>query len=227
MIHPEMATTLSFITTDANITKRALKKALKASINNTLNLISVEGDMSPNDSAFILANGQAQNKTIDIKSKSFIQFSKALTLILFRLSELLVKDAEGASKLIRVKVKKAISYKQARRIAFDVANSNLVKTACYGEDPNWGRVVSCVGSSGIKLEPKKIEVSFDDMTVFKNLEPQDYDKSKLRRTFKKKHIDICINLNQGKEELTVLTSDLTPDYVRLNAHYGNYKKWKK
>lgn len=219
MIHPNMATTLCFITTDANITKRALSKALRLGIDSTLNLVSVDGEMSPNDTAIVLANGLAGNKTINIKSKSFLKFLKALTLVLFRLSEMLIEDAEGSTKVITVTIKGARKYKDAKQIAFSIANSKLVKTACYGEDPNWGRVISSVGSSGAKFNTNKVEVSFNGITVYKNSEPKKYDKRKLRNIFKKKKIGINVNLHQGKEEVTVLTSDLTPEYININANY--------
>ena len=219
MIHPHMATTLCFVTTDAFIHKKALKYALKEAVDKTLNLISVEGEMSPNDTVIALANGLAKNKPITVDSKGYFKFIKALTSVLSILSKMLIKDAEGASKLIRVNIEGAESYKDAKRLAFSIANSNLVKTACYGEDPNWGRVVSCIGSSGIRLSPKKLEVSFDNITVFKGLEPKRHNKAKLQKIFKKKEIDITVRLHMGKYQVSVLTSDLTPEYIRINAHY--------
>ena len=219
MIHPNMATTLCFITTDANIRKRALKKALKLSVDKTLNLISVEGEMSPNDTVIVLANGLAKNKAIDLKCKSYLKFSEALTLILFKLSEMLIENAEGSTKVIRVSVQGAKTYQEAKKLAFSIANSNLIKIAAYGEDPNWGRVVSCVGSSGVNLDPEKVEISFEGVTVFRNLEPEIYNKKRLKNIFKKKKIDIVINLHIGKEGILVLTSDLTPEYIHINANY--------
>lgn len=219
MIHPHMATTLCFIATDAEITKRALKKALKISVDNSLNLISIDGDMSPNDSVVILANGQAKNKTIDIDSNNFTKFLKALNSLLSKLSEMLVEDAEGSTKVVEIKIKNAKTLKDARKLAFSIANSNLVKTAFYGEDANWGRVVSCVGSSGVYLKPEKVEISFDNVKIFKDLKPVRSNEKSLKKVFKKHKIRVTVNLNVGCKETTVLTCDLTREYVNINANY--------
>lgn len=219
MICPDMATTLCFLTTDAVIKKEALRKALNQAVSETLNMLTVEGDMSPNDSVFIMANGLAKNKLIDSKGKSFNQFKKALVYVLMDLSKKLILDAEGATKLIKIHVKGAKTLKDAKKAAFSVANSTLVKTACYGQDPNWGRVVSAVGASRVYLKPDKVEVSFDDTLVFKHMQPQKYDISKLAAIFKKKEIDINVNLHCGNKEATVLTCDLSKKYIVINAHY--------
>jgi glutamate N-acetyltransferase / amino-acid N-acetyltransferase len=219
MIHPNMATTLCFITTDAKIEKKALKKALRSAVDKTLNLISVEGETSPNDSCIILANGLAQNKTIEAGSKAYLKFLKALILVLDKLSKMLVEGAEGATKTIKIKVKGASNYSQAKKLAFSIANSNLLKATCYGENPNWGRVVSRVGSSEVNFKPEKLEVALGGITVFKNLEPQKYDRKKLVNAFRKKKIDVTVNLYAGKEEISVLTCDLTPEYIEINARY--------
>jgi glutamate N-acetyltransferase/amino-acid N-acetyltransferase len=219
MICPDMATTLCFLTTDAAIKKEALKKVLHQAVGETLNMLTVEGDMSPNDSVFLMANGMAKNKAIEASGKSYQQFKKALVYVLMELSKKLILDAEGATKLIKVHVKGAKTLKDAKKAAFSVANSTLVKTACYGEDPNWGRVVSAVGASRVSLKPEKVEVSFDNILVFKQMQPQNYDVSKLAAAFKKKEIDININLHAGLKEATVLTCDLSKKYIVINAHY--------
>jgi glutamate N-acetyltransferase/amino-acid N-acetyltransferase len=221
MICPDMATTLCFLTTDALIKKEALKKALNQTVNNTLNMLTVEGDMSPNDSVIMMANGLAKNKMIDSKGKTFNQFKKALNYVLGELSKKLVLDAEGATKLIKIHVKGAKTLKDAKKAAFSVANSTLVKTAAYGEDPNWGRVVSAVGASRVYLKPQKVEVSFENVLVFKNMQPhiKDEDLDRLAKIFKKKEIDINVNLHVGKKEAVVLTCDLSKRYIAINAHY--------
>jgi glutamate N-acetyltransferase/amino-acid N-acetyltransferase len=219
MICPDMATTLCFLTTDAAIKSDALKKALNQAVAETLNMLTVEGDMSPNDSVFLMANGLAKNKTIEAKGKTFMQFKKALVYVLMDLSRKLILDAEGATKLIKVHVKGAKTLKEARKAAFSVANSTLVKTACYGQDPNWGRVVSAVGASRVSLKPEKVEVSFGHTLVFKKMQPQKYDIKKLEEIFKKKEIDININLHAGQKEATVLTCDISKKYIVINAHY--------
>lgn len=219
MIYPHMATTLCFIATDAQIKKRALQKALKLNIDKSLNLISVDGDMSPNDMVIALANGQAKNKIIDINSKSFIKFSKALYIVLNRMSEMIIEDAEGATKSIKIHVTGARTLKDAKQLAFAIANSNLVKTAFYGEDPNWGRIISCIGSSGVYLKPKKVEVLIDKVKFFKNFEPIRSNIPKLKRIFKRHKIEITVNLNAGNKVINVQTCDLTNEYVKINAHY--------
>ena len=175
--------------------------------------------MSPNDCVFLMANVMAKNSLIDLKHKTFTQFKKALVYVLMDLSRKLILDAEGATKLIKIYVKGAKTLKDAKKAAFSVANSTLVKTACYGQDPNWGRVVSALGASRVYLKPDKVEVSFDNILVFKHMQPQSYDVDKLGRIFKKKEIDININLHCGTKEATVLTCDLSKKYIVINAHY--------
>lgn len=219
MIQPSMATTLCFITTDADIEKNALNRALKEAVDQTLNLVTVDGDMSPNDSVIILANGQAGNKTIKLNTPSYKKFYKALIELLSKLSYLLVDDAEGATKILRIKVEKAKTCEDAKKVAFNIANSSLVKTAAYGQDPNWGRIVSAVGSAGAYIKPEAVELKLADQLIFKNLKPAAHDKRKLSAAFRRKNIDITVVLNTGRHEIEVLGCDLTRDYVSLNANY--------
>ncbi|MFH1640746.1 MAG: bifunctional glutamate N-acetyltransferase/amino-acid acetyltransferase ArgJ [Candidatus Omnitrophota bacterium] len=203
MIAPDMsghhATMLAFILTDANITKRALDKALDSSVNNSFNCITVDGCMSTNDSVMILANGAAKNRLIDV-NKSFSKFLVALNTVCIELAKLIVKDAEGASKFIQVKVSKAASFKEARSIALCVANSNLFKTAVYGENPNFGRIVAAIGASGINVAEKNIKIRVSPLH--------------------KKNIDVDISVNRGNSSAVVYTSDLTERYIKINALYN-------
>ena len=199
MIAPNMATLLSFILTDANITKAALNKALKVVVSNSFNSITVDGCMSTNDSVMLLANGKAANALIS-GGKDLDLFTDALSLVCLELAKMIVRDAEGATKFIKINVKSARDRKIALAIALNIANSNLFKTAVYGENPNFGRIASAAGAagSGVKEEDLKIKVS----------------------SLKKKDIDVLVTLNQGKADVVVYTSDLTPEYIKINAEYN-------
>ncbi|MFH1656087.1 MAG: bifunctional glutamate N-acetyltransferase/amino-acid acetyltransferase ArgJ [Candidatus Omnitrophota bacterium] len=200
MIYPNMATMLSFITTDAAIAASALKKALKVAVYNSFNCITVDGCMSTNDMVLIMANGYAQNRKINATDKAFDRFSKAINYVCLELAKKIIYDAEGATKFIQIKVKGAKISQDAKKAAFAVANSNLLKTAVFGENRNLGRIYSALGQTGININENRIKVS---TTSFKN-----------------KNIKITINLNMGKSESTVYTSDLSTGYVRINARYN-------
>lgn len=200
MIEPNMATMLCFITTDADINAKMLKSALKKAIDPSFNSITVDGCMSTNDMVTILANGKAKNKKITHASKDFNQFVKALQFVCLDVAKKIVMDGEGATKFIEVNVRGAKTQKQAKAIAMKIANSNLVKTAAYGNNPNWGRVAAAVGSLGFKINEKDMKITFS--------------------SFAKKNIAINVDLDLGKENATVYTSDLSLDYVKINADYN-------
>ena len=199
MIAPNMATMLAFILTDANITQRALDKALDIAVEDSFNCITVDGCMSTNDSVIVLANDAAGNDTIK-PNKHFNLFTRALNIVCLELAKMIVKDAEGATKFIRIRVDKAKGFAQARKVALCIANSNLLKCAVYAENPNFGRIAAAVGASGVdvKEEDLKIKVSL----------------------LNKKEIYICVSINRGKYCATVYTSDLTPEYIKINAEYS-------
>ena len=199
MIAPHMATMLSFILTDAKIGVGALKKALKATVDQTFNCITVDGCMSTNDAVMVLANNAAGNPLIDI-NKNFVLFVQALKIVCLRLAKLIVLDAEGASKFIQIKVNRAKSFAEARQVALSIANSNLFKTAMYGENPNFGRIASAVGASGIEIKEKGLKVKVSPLN--------------------KKYIDVNVSINQGRASATVYTSDLTCEYIKINAEYN-------
>ncbi|MCX5701957.1 MAG: bifunctional glutamate N-acetyltransferase/amino-acid acetyltransferase ArgJ [Candidatus Omnitrophica bacterium] len=199
MIAPNMATMLAFLLTDANITKRALNKALEVSMNHSFNCITVDGCMSTNDSVMVLSNGAAKNKLIDI-NRHFNLFSLALNTICLELAKSIIKDAEGASKFIQIKVDKAKSFKEARHVGLAIANSNLFKTAMYGENPNFGRIVAAIGASGIEVKEKDLKIK---------VSPLD-----------KKNINIEVSINRGNSSAVVYTSDLTEEYIKINAAYN-------
>jgi glutamate N-acetyltransferase / amino-acid N-acetyltransferase len=200
MIAPNMATLLCFILTDALITKRALKMALKDCVDNSFNCITVDGCMSTNDTVMILANGVSRNSPIDIGSKHFDLFAKALNVVCLDLAKSIIRDAEGASKFIQIRVNKAKDFSQGRRVALTIANSDLFKTAVYGENPNFGRIAAAIGSSGVGAQEKDLKIK---------VSPLD-----------KKEIKVDVSIGKGNSSATVYTSDLTPEYIKINAEYN-------
>ena len=199
MIAPNMATMLAFIFIDADITQKALDKALRICVENSFNCITVDGCMSTNDSVIVMANGASANKVIKEKN-NFEPFVKALGIVCLKLARMMVTDGEGATKFIEIKVKKALSQTEAKKAAMAIANSNLFKTAMYGENPNFGRIVASVGASGINCKEKDLKIKLSDL--------------------KKKDIKIEVALGRGKSECTVYTSDLSPEYIKINAAYN-------
>jgi glutamate N-acetyltransferase/amino-acid N-acetyltransferase len=218
MIQPKMATMLSFITTDASIDKSALDIALRQAVSRSFNRITIDGDMSTNDTVLIMANGMAGNEPIRLKSKAYDVFAAALAEQLYELSEMIVMDGEGATKLVEVEVRNARSEKDAEDGAFAVANSLLVKTAIYGNDANWGRLMAALGYSGIAIKEEKIDIYLNNLMVAKNGMTTGVDKE-ANEKLKKKQIKIVIDLHLGKRSSKVLTCDLTEDYIKINAEY--------
>ncbi|MCK9594228.1 MAG: bifunctional glutamate N-acetyltransferase/amino-acid acetyltransferase ArgJ [Candidatus Omnitrophica bacterium] len=199
MISPKMATMLVFIFTDAAISQRALKKSLTGAVERSFNCITVDGCMSTNDTVILMANSCAGNKIIT-ETANFRPFSAALDIICLELAKLMVKDGEGASKLIEIRVKGARNGSQAKSAALAVANSNLFKTAIYGENPNFGRVVAAVGASGAEVKEEKLKVKLGPLN--------------------KKEVRVDVDLGLGKGGCVVYTSDLTPEYIKINAAYN-------
>jgi len=219
MIYPNMATMLCFLTTDILIDRNALKSALKTSVDSSFNLITVDGDRSTNDMVAVLANGLAGNEKVYRNSSAYRIFQQVLSYVCTFLAKMMVKDAEGATKFIEVKVAGAASFAEAKIAAFSIANSNLVKTAMYGEDPNWGRIVSAVGNAPIKLNPNKIDVFFNGVPVVCNNAPVSGGRERAKRLLSNNEIVIFVDLGIGKGKCSVWTSDLTPGYVKINAAY--------
>ena len=228
MISPNLATMLCFITTDACISEDALVEATRSAVNKSFNQISVDGDMSTNDSLFILANGISRNKRIKtwhkkkkkrVEGENFDRFFQALDFVCGSLAKLIVRDGEGATKFIEVKVKGAPFPKDARRIARAVANSMLVKTAIAGASPNWGRVMAALGAAQAKVKPNRVDVYFDNFLVVKEGMGVDPVEGKLREILKQDEVKITIDLHQGKDEATFWGCDLTEKYVKINKRY--------
>ncbi len=218
MIQPKIATMLSFITTDASIEKSALDAALRQAVSRSFNRITIDGDMSTNDTVLIMANGMAGNDPIKSKSKAYEVFAATLTELAYELSEMIVRDGEGATKLVEVEVRNARSEKDAEKGAFAVANSLLVKTAIYGNDANWGRLMAALGYSGIAIKEEKIDIYLNDLMVAKNGMAAGVDKE-ANEKLKDKQIKIVIDLHLGKRSAKVLTCDLTEEYIKINAEY--------
>jgi len=218
MICPHMATMLCFIMTDLKIGKGALDKALNDAVENSFNRITIDGDMSTNDTVLIMANGMVGNEPIKRNTLSFRSFSSALADITYELGRLIVKDGEGATKLVEIVVRNARKQRDAENAASAIANSPLVKTALYGNDANWGRIMAAMGSSGIAIKETTTDIYFGKVRVVKNGISQGKDKE-AANTIRGKELTITVDLHLGTSSSRILTCDLTEDYIRINAEY--------
>ncbi len=218
MICPDMATMLCFIMTDLNIQQKALSKALVAAADSSFNAITVDGDTSPNDSVFILANGVLGNKQITEKSGDYGRFVEALSSLCGQIAEMIVADGEGATKVVRINVAEARTEGDAEKIARTVATSQLVKTAFYGEDPNWGRIIAAAGRAGVQFDPEKIKLCFDEIEVFSK-GARSKPESRFASVFQKQSFTVTLKLGEGKAAYSILTSDLSHKYVSINSDY--------
>jgi len=218
MISPNMATMLCFIITDANIERAALDASLRSAVSQSFNRITIDGDMSTNDTVLIMANGTAGNNIIKKGTKDYRIFSEALSDITFELSRLIVKDAEGASKLVEIEIINAKSSSDALKAAFAIANSLLVKTAIYGNDANWGRLMAALGYSGAMIKEEFVDIYLNDLKVAQGGITTGSDME-ANEKLRDREIKILIDLNIGRGSARVLTCDLTEDYVRINAEY--------
>lgn len=219
MIQPNMATMLCFITTDADIERGLLQSALNEITEVTFNMISVDGDMSTNDMVTVMANGAAQNPKIVDKGTDYGIFYATLKNICVEMAKKLVADGEGATKLLTIHVDGAVNFKEAKQVAMSVANSLLVKTAFFGEDPNWGRVVCAVGYSGVKINPEKITVKFGGIPVYSHGVGAKFDDEAMKKVMTAHDITVDIELNLGNAEATVWSTDTSFQYVKINADY--------
>lgn len=212
MIHPNMATMLCFITTDAKIPPKKLSKMLKNSVNKSFNMINVDMDTSTSDMVVILANGMA-GKINEAK------FQNALYFVCIEMAKKIVKDGEGATKLIEVNAKNAKTEKDAKKIAKSVVSSNLVKCAVFGKDVNWGRIMSAMGNSNAAFNENKVDVYFDDKRIVENGKGANYDVEKIKRIMDKDSLKITIDLKNGKGNATAYGCDMSYDYIKINAEY--------
>jgi glutamate N-acetyltransferase/amino-acid N-acetyltransferase len=216
MIDPNMATMLCFITTDAAVDKKLLQRALSVSVEQSFNRITVDGDMSTNDTVLMLANGAAGNKTLRYNSPAFKLFQRGLDHVTRHLARMIVEDGEGVTKFVEVQVHGAATLTDARRAAEAVANSNLVKCAWFGNDPNWGRIMDAVGYSGAKMREELIDIYYDGVLGVKGGMSSKTPFAKLQEIVSAKRFAITIDLHVGSADYTVYTTDLSVDYVKLN-----------
>jgi len=219
MIRPNMATMLCYITTDIAIDQALLQKAVSGCVEKSFNMISVDGDMSTNDMVIVLANGEANNAKITEENADYQIFFDKLMMLCTELAKQIAADGEGASKFLTINVKGAKSFADAKTVGMAIANSPLVKTAFFGEDPNWGRVICAVGYSGADMVPEKTVVKFGGITIFANGTGATYDEKALAHVMKEKDIVIDIELNMGQEDATVWSCDLSYEYVKINGEY--------
>lgn len=219
MIRPNMATMLCYITTDIAIDQTLLQKAVSGCVEKSFNMISVDGDMSTNDMVIVLANGEANNAKITEENADYQIFFDKLMMLCTELAKQIAADGEGASKFLTINVKGAKSFADAKTVGMAIANSPLVKTAFFGEDPNWGRVICAVGYSGADMVPEKTVVKFGGITIFANGTGATYDEKALAHVMKEKDIVIDIELNMGQEDATIWSCDLSYEYVKINGEY--------
>ncbi|MCO0860729.1 bifunctional glutamate N-acetyltransferase/amino-acid acetyltransferase ArgJ [Staphylococcus pasteuri] len=219
MIHPNMATMLAFITCDANISTETLQLALQTNVNKTFNQITIDGDTSTNDLVLVLSNGLARNQEILPNTEEYITFCNMLEHVMRNLAMKIAKDGEGATKLIEVKVMGMPTETSARMIAKTVVGSSLVKSAIFGEDPNWGRILASIGYTKTNFDVTNIDIAIEDILVMTHSTPEAFDKQQMQHLLKKDHIKISINMHQGNQNGTAWGCDLTYDYVKINALY--------
>ncbi|CAG37470.1 bifunctional glutamate N-acetyltransferase/amino-acid acetyltransferase ArgJ [Desulfotalea psychrophila] len=220
MIMPNMATMLSFVITDAQIGSAQLKEALTPAVKKTFNRITVDGDTSTNDMVLVMANGGAQNSSIKSGTQAAEDFQGALQYVLMDLALKIVADGEGASKMITIRVCGAREDAEAEQVARTVANSSLVKTAFFGEDANWGRILAAMGRAGVPFDPYQVDISFGDVTLVRDgLAVGRSAEDTATAILKEKEITVCIDLKSGKCCEEVYTCDFSIDYVKINADY--------
>ena len=220
MIRPQMATMLCFIATDAAIESAALQVALKQAADKSFNLISVDGDTSTNDMVLMMANGQAGGEQLTPDNPGWPAFQQALDYVTLELAKAIVKDGEGATKLVEIRVQGALSEKQAKEVAFSIANSPLVKTALFGQDPNWGRVMAAAGQTGAGLWPEQIDIYVGETKLVENgCSLGEEGEKRAKSLFKEKDICLTLDLKLGNAGTQVWTTDLSYDYIKINADY--------
>jgi glutamate N-acetyltransferase/amino-acid N-acetyltransferase len=217
MIHPNMATLLAFLTTDATVEAKFLQSALRRAVANSFNMVTIDGDTSPSDTVVILANGSAGTATIDQNNGEI--FRKALDDVCLYLAKCIARDGEGATKLIEVSVEGALSEAQARLAARTVASSSLFKAAMYGNDPNWGRIVAALGRSGAKVNEKKLEVYLNGVCVMKQGSPVPFGEQEMRLGLADKEVSVGLRLNLGRGKAVAWGCDLSEEYVTINSAY--------
>jgi len=216
MIHPNMATMLCFITTDASIDKTTLRACVDDAVEHSFNRISVDGDTSTNDTVIVMANGLSGTNLLKSYHPQFNLFKKTLTHVMRKLARMIVEDGEGITKVVDVVVKGAVSAQDAKLAALAVAKSELIKTSWTGGDPNWGRIMAALGYSGARVREEMVEIYYDGLLAVVNGQPSKTPVAKLKKLLKKPKFTITIHLHSGPGEYSILTTDLTEEYVRIN-----------
>lgn len=223
MIHPNMCTMLSFVTTDAKISKEMLQEALSEDVKDTYNMISVDGDTSTNDTCLLLANGEAGNEEIITKNNDYIKFKEALNFVNTTLAKKMAGDGEGATALFEVKVVHALNKEQAKVLSKAVITSNLTKAAIYGHDANWGRILCAMGYSGAKFDPEKVDLYFEskngNIQIIENGVALDYSEEEATKILSADEVTAIADIKMGEAEATAWGCDLTYDYIKINADY--------
>jgi glutamate N-acetyltransferase/amino-acid N-acetyltransferase len=212
MIHPNMATMLAFVMTDAAIDSRTLQRCLKIAVDQSFNAISVDGDTSTNDCVLVMASGQSGSPDVDV-------FQRALNAVCRDLAWMIVRDGEGATRVMELEVRGARNDREAKLAAHAIATSPLVKTALFGGDPNWGRILAAVGRSGARFSVKRVSLNAGPVTLVRNGDPAEYREKDAARVFARERVPITLDLGSGNASTVILSSDLGHDYVSLNADY--------
>ena len=225
MIYPQMstathATMLAFITTDAAISKKALGSALDEAIQDSFNMVSVDGDMSTNDSCFVMANGLAGNRKIVSRGGDYNDFVKGLKFLMVELAKMIARDGEGATKFVEIEVAGARNAHDAKIIARKISVSNLLKCAIFGGDPNWGRVAAAAGASGVKIDSDRVDIILGGVKVLAGGALVNYNIKKVEKLFKAKDIFIKVDLHSGSGKATAWTCDFSKEYVAINSEYS-------
>jgi glutamate N-acetyltransferase/amino-acid N-acetyltransferase len=217
MIHPNMATMLAFITTDAQVPARELGRLLRHVADRTFNCLTVDGDTSTNDSVLVMANGASGSAVADSRARAF--FEKGLMLVCEELAQSIARDGEGATKFVEILVRRAADFESARKVAKTIANSPLVKTALYGEELNWGRILCAVGYSGVPFDPESIVLSLNGIPIFRNGAPVASTRARAEKAIREKDLLIEVEMGSGRTSARVWTCDLSHKYVDINASY--------
>lgn len=223
MIHPNMATMLAFLTTDVHISQSLLERVMQETVTDSYNMISVDGDRSTNDMAVLLANGAAGNAEIAAVDANYLAFREALQFVNTHLAKEIVRDGEGATKRLEVTVTGAQSKDQARALVQSVINSNLVKTAFFGEDPNWGRILAAMGTAGVDFNPARVRIDFysagGSIRLMEESEPLRFEEAQAQSVLAERDISILVTLAEGSATATGWGCDLSYEYVRINGEY--------
>lgn len=223
MIHPNMCTMLSFVTTDLAISRELLQEALKEDVQDTYNMVSVDGDTSTNDTVLLLANGMAGNSEITEKDENYRKFKEALNYINTTLAKKMAGDGEGATALFETRVIHADTKEHAKILAKSVICSSLTKAAIYGHDANWGRILCALGYSGVKFDPETIELFFESKSgriqIYKNGVATDYSEEEATKILSEEEVTVLADMKMGEAEACAWGCDLTYDYVKINADY--------